>query len=249
MFSQDIVYGGAGVDVPLNQGGVTLQAATGFRVIPVLALGGSGSQMQAAYAGLTATVKKQSVNFNPGVDEIHKIPGADWIRSPGFGALTLTGGVNGVTYRVWIATDCKEMKDAVIPSMYGFANGDAGTSGGTLTATNQTQNFTAAAPTVVGDGADITAAKAVKVSVRPATAAAILTAVGVLKCYSWSTNLARWVRVPELDFPIVEAVTEPMPIGTGAMVIPIGVGRVQWTPSAMAASAGTQVVTSIEVLT
>lgn len=222
---------------------------TGFRIIPVLASGASWGSLASAYATLEARMTKQSFpNFIAGVVEDIFVPGPDWIRSPGLGALSFRGVV-GVTYRIWIATDCKEMKDAVWPVMNGFAPGGTVGGSGTVTTTATTENLTGTAPTLGSDGVDITAARSIKVSIKAANALATLNAAGSLKAYGYSTGGTRWVRIPELDYVPTEATVEPLAIGPAPFTIFFGVGRVAWVPNALTVSAGTQVVKTIEVLT
>lgn len=243
MRSDDYVPAGGGFTVTIPTGIM----ATGFRIIPVLAASATPADMVAAYALITnVAMKKGTQNFPTGVTENMLLSGPDWIRSPGLGEIIVT--VAAGTYRVWIATDCKEMMDAVPPFMNGFPSSGTST-GGTNTTTATTKNFTGTAPSAAGDGVDITNAKAVKVSYKAATAAATLNAVGSVKVYGYSTGASRWVRMPDLDYVPTEAVVEPMAFGPQPYSIPFGVGRVCFVPSALTASAGTQVNEVVEVLT
>jgi hypothetical protein len=218
---------------------------SGFRIIPVLAAGSTWAALVAAYATLKARVVKQTQNFPSSVTEDQYVPGPDWVRSPGFGALSFQG-VAGITYRIWLATDCKEMVDAVSPAMTGFGGAAAG--GGSVTTTTTTVNFTATAPSAVGDGVSIAGARAIKASWKAANAGATLNAAGSVKGYGLN-GASRWVRIPELDYVPTEAVVEPMEFGMAPQPVLFGISRVAYVPSGLTASAGTQVVQTIEVLT
>lgn len=123
----DVGYAGAPAVVPGLPGNFGLK---GYRVVPILGATATATDVIAAYAALVMRVSRASqsraisndvAGYNV-VDDV-AIPGPDWVRSPGFNALTIQNGVNGVTYRVWWAEDCFEIVDAASPP---YLNGFVG---------------------------------------------------------------------------------------------------------------------------
>lgn len=106
---------------------------------------------------------------------------------------------------------------------------------------------TGAAPTVVTDGFNLAGLLSYRVIVS-ADLNQLLTGAGWMRAYLWSLFLTRWVRSPDLDFPIT-------PIGgTFASArdrvslefdVPLGMGRGAWRPDGVATDAG-NVTTQIE---
>lgn len=135
--------------------------AKGFRVIPVLASPASPADIEAAYANCEVLVTRlstavyQSGNGSgpAGVTDTYRIAGPDWVRSPGFGALILSGQI-GVTYRVWWAEDCYEIIDPVEPFYPGLTPSSTGM---VVNAASYTaaQSSTANIPSAGSDGVQI----------------------------------------------------------------------------------------------
>lgn len=254
MFSVDVAYAGAPVDAFNASGAGPNIQALGFRVIPVLAAGATQADLAAAYANLQVRITKATKNFPTGTIETMAVAGPDWLAAPGVGRVEIINGLNPTTYRVWVATDCKEMEFVTAPVMNGFAGGGASPGAGSSTFANENQNLTAAAPTAAGDGVAIGGARAIRLSYTAANAGATLNAAGKALCYWYSSALTRWVRCPELDYDFAAGgVTPVQPAGTGpapfVLAFNAAGSRIQWVSSAMTVSAGTQVVRSIEVQT
>lgn len=242
----DVVSAGMPVVVPL----VGSYPRKGFRCIPVLPAGATAADAQAAYATLSVTVTRMSESLAAAgiaqAAETYNVPGPDWNRSPGFGAISIAVGFVG-TVRVWIADDCYEIQDVTPPYMAGFTPG-ATPAGGTLTTSNENQNLTAAAPTAAGDGVSIVGKRALRVHYKAANAGATMNAAGNFDGYYRSNNNGNWVRCPTLDIAPSVAVVEPMGFGETAVELPIGADRVQWVANGATVSAGTQVIRTIETL-
>lgn len=249
MQSTIYVNTGAGgvIPQPLSPSGGNLPIV-GMRIIPLLASGASRATLEAAYNAIELDLVKQTQNFPAGTTETLQVVGPDWHNLIGVGSVSVNAGATPNNWLIQWATDCKEMIQSTPPAFPGF--GDTGSGGGgTNTTTAVTENFTGTAPSAAGDGVDITNARAMKVHVKAANAGATLNAAGSLKFYGYSTGGARWVRLPDLDYTPTEAVVEPMAFGPQPYEIPFGIGRIAVVPSALTASAGTQVVKVIEVLT
>lgn len=252
--SVDIAYVGAQIDAFNAAGAGPDIPVVGYRIIPVLPAGATQADLLAAYNALTVRVTKQSTKFPGGVQESQYIAGPDWQAGVGIGRIEIMSGLNPTTYRVWLATDCKEMEFVETPVMNGFAGAGASPGGGTNVATSENQNLTAAAPTAAGDGVVITGARAVRLSYKAANAGATMNAVGRSNGYWYSSTLARWVRCPELDIDWAAMGAAPVePAGAGpapfTLAFNASATRVQWVATGMTVSAGTQVVRSIEVQT
>lgn len=161
MQSEDVVFNG----VPVAP---TLMApqwpAKGLRIVPVIP-GADAAAIAAAYELLTIQWQRGSQALSlsgispPTVTEQFPINAPDWIRSPGFNQLFITGGQVGVTYRIWWAIDCLEMVDVGSPP---YLDGlTPGTGGGSYVPTlgrataAQAQNSTANIPAAAGDGVAI----------------------------------------------------------------------------------------------
>ncbi len=250
--SRDIAYAGVAVDAfnAANSDPID-KPVVGYRIIPVLAAGATQQDLVNAYASLQVRVTKSSTNFPTGVQETQMVAGPDWQTCVGVGRIEIIGGLNPTTYRVWLATDCKEMQFVETPIMNGFAAAGA-SPGGSNTASNETQNLTAAAPSAAGDGVDITGAKAIRLSYKAANAGATLNAAGSALAYGYSSTLGRWIRMPELDVNFAAlgaAVVEPMAVGPAPypIVFNASITRLQHVASGMTVSAGTQVIRSLEV--
>lgn len=251
MISTIYVYTGAGgvIPQPTTGPGGTNIAINGMRIIPLLAPGASRADLEAAYDAIELTLTKQTQNYPQGTTEDLRVVGPDWHNLIGVGQVNCNGGGTPNNWLIQWATDCKEMVQVSDPALAGFGATSGSGTGGTVTTTATTKNFTGTAPSAAGDGVDITNAKAVKVSYKAANAGATLNAAGSVKVYGYSTGASRWVRMPDLDYVPTEAVVEPMAFGPQPYSIPFGVGRVCFVPSALTASAGTQVNEVVEVLT
>lgn len=135
----DLVFAGAPIGPPTMP---TAFPCKGFRVVPILAAGATAVEVLAAYAALTVTVQRSSVarqnsNVVPvGITDTYAVTGPDWVRSPGFSTLLITGGQAGVTYRVTWAEDCYEVLDvAAPPYLNGFQGPGAAPSPSTTSTT------------------------------------------------------------------------------------------------------------------
>lgn len=251
MFSTDVAYAGAPVDA-YSQPGTTIKVV-GFRIVPVLAAGATKQQLLDAYSPLQVRITKQSQQFPTGTTESMMVAGPDWTACVGIGKLEILAGLNGTTYRVWLATDCKEMEFVEAPVMNGFdAAGASSGSTGSNVVTSEDQNLTAAAPSGGSDGVSIAGARAIRVSYKAKNAGATLNAAGKSDAYAY--NGTRWIRMPELDYSFLAAgaaVVEPMATGPAPSLVVFNASltRLQYVSNGMTVSAGTQVVRTIEVLT
>jgi hypothetical protein len=178
----------------------------GFRVVPILAPGSTVADVAAAYAALVVRVSRNSQSrslsgLNIGVVDDVAVPGPDWIRSPGFAALSLQSGVVGVTYRVWWAEDCFEMVDTgTAPYLDGFIT-PAPTSSPIVAVTSQvgpagalTQLRGSAAgniPTLATDGLALATGHHAAYAVLSAPAAATLSG-GLLVWWRFNSIVGRW---------------------------------------------------------
>src|SRR5258706_1569701 len=252
MFSTDIAYAGVTIDAFNASGAGPNLQATGFRIIPVLAAGATKDDMRAAYSALQVRVSKSTKNFPLGITENMQVAGPDWVAAVGLGRLEILNGLNPTTYRVWIATDCKEMEFVDTPIMNGFDGAGASSGGGTaVSSTSTNQNLTGTAPSAAGDGFSIAGGKALRVSWKATNAGATLNAVGKARAYAYSSAANRWWRLPELDIDfaaLAAAVVEPMGVGPAPWLLPSNIDRMDYQPSGMTVSAGTQVTRLQELI-
>lgn len=178
----------------------------GFRVVPVLAATATVAAVIAAYAALVVRVSRSSQSRAiSGVapfavtDDI-SVVGPDWIRSPGFSALTLQGGVVGVTYRVWWAEDCYEVVDpGSSPYLNGFAGAGASAANsatavvGPASAVTQFQESTNNIPSLSTDGIAVSPGQRGAYAVVSAAAAETMISVTVV-WWRYVASLARWAE-------------------------------------------------------
>lgn len=243
MYSTDVAFAGVEVAVPLNLGS---RPAVGFRIVPVLGVGATAADVRAAYKPLQVKVRKASDSFPNGVEEQHYVAGPDWHATSGFGSLKISAGLNGTTYRVWVATDCKELEFVDTPYYEGFDAGGA-LAGGALDAAVVTTHAAALGtkPAAAGDGVSLAGAKAIRVSMKPNTAGANFTVPAgpaFLEAYYRVENgLNEWCRAPDFDLQQVNAAAlaadEPYAWAPFEVRLPAG-ARIGWRTNGIAVSAG-----------
>jgi len=257
VYSVDVALPLAGAPVDVVAAGGAF-APVGYRVVPLLTAAATLSDMVKVYSELQAMVTKASPNFLTGTTETSAVAGPDWARTSGFGRLQLVTGVNGagLTYRVWIATDCKEMVDPVMPMMYGFSAAGA-TPGATVAAPLEVEHLLAAPtlPAAAGDGVSIAGAKALRVSLYPRDVLDFITAVGQLDAWAYLTpGYPAWGRMSDLDIMLTIASTVPNPRLSWApmpVVLPAG-ARLAWVPNGIVlggTGAKVRAIVGVEVAT
>lgn len=199
----DVVYaapGGAPAGMPTDF------SLKGFRVVPLLGATATAADVAAAYASLVVRVSRASQSRSLSgvtpicIDDDVAIPGPDWIRSPGFSALSLQNGQAGVTYRVWWAEDCLEMVDAATPPyLNGFTGAGASAAAPAAVTVSQLANSPANIPTLAGDGVLIPAGAKGAHAIASAQAAATILGAGSLVWWRYSQFLGRWAETTQQD--------------------------------------------------
>jgi len=177
----------------------------GYRLIPLLPAGSTLVDVVAAYEALQVTIERSSAarastGVAPGVVDVVPVPGPDWVRSPGFGSLALSGGVVGVTYRVWLAEDCMEISQAVEPYATGFLPNGAGATIPQVTQYAAAQAVATNLPATVADGLAVPAGAKGALAMLSAPAGQTITGAQ-LRWWRWDATLAAWVLTAITEAP------------------------------------------------
>ncbi len=182
----------------------------GFRIIPILIAGATIADVIAAYAPLVVTMLRSSnaraiSGIAPvGITDVIAVPGPDWIRSPGFSAMTLVGQ-GGTTYRVFWSEDCYEVMDpGTSPMLNGFAGAAASIASplraniGPAGAGTQTSASAAAnKPSSATDGLAVSAGHRGAYATVSAAVGQTISAIGAgasdgLVWWKYNSAIARW---------------------------------------------------------
>lgn len=211
----DVVYAAPG-DAPA---GMPSQfPLKGFRVVPILAATATIADVLQAYESLVIRVQRssnarqQSGVAPVGITDDVSVVGPDWVRSPGFNALSFQSGRVGVTYRVWWAEDCYEVVDpGSVPMAYGFSGGGSSSAVlnqqaavGPAGAGTQAQLSAANIPSLSTDGLVIPPGTKGALATIAAPVGQTINAAGALVWWRWVAALSRWAEL---------AVQEVVPVG------------------------------------
>lgn len=213
MRSRQITYEGSPVDFKEND--TVILPILGFRLVPNLTGITGDPTAQDAYNPLQVTYSMQSQfgvvgenGTSSGGSRVIAVDGPGWYATPAGGSFQLTGGLVGQTYTLWIAETMGDLENPAQSYWPGMNSGGGGGGGGgnpISVATTIEANQSAAAgtaPTLITDGASLSGAVSVQVSIKAVTGGATINAVGTLEFYVWDADNLVWARAPQLDQPL-----------------------------------------------
>lgn len=106
---------------------------------------------------------------------------------------------------------------------------------------SEAQVLTRAAPTVVTEGMPLGDVTGLRVMVSAASGQT-LSGAGSLQAYGWDNDLARWLRVPDLDLTIPATCASKRDCRWADLDVPVQSGRLLYAATGVTVSSGTVTV-------